>query len=447
MSAFWVQIQKVTLLSQISRLTFFIFLIFLLFFQQVNAAHVLKIPVSGGIGPATADYLIRGIEKGQKANLILIQLDTPGGLIKSTRQIVQAILSSRTPVVTYVAPSGARAASAGTFILYASTIAAMAPGTHLGAASPVDLMGGGEEQKEKKDQSVMGKKMTNDAVAYIRSLAQLRGRNADFAEKAVLEAATLTGEEALKGGVIDVIARNTNTLLAQLNGKMVMQDGREIKLNLKKPEIETLKPDWRTRLLFVITDPTIAYMLLLLGIYGIFFELVNPGFVAPGVIGAVALVIALYALQLLPVNYAGLALIILGIIFIVAEAFAPSFGAFGLGGTIAFIVGSILLIDTEQQTYQIAWSAIWAMAAANIIVFVVLLGMAIKARREPVHHGTKALIGAKGRTLETIDPEGQAVIRGEIWRVQSQQPIPADKSIEIIDADGLTLKAKEIEGE
>ncbi|WP_133130647.1 NfeD family protein [Legionella yabuuchiae] len=435
-------------LNQLVPRSIFIFLFLFLLLQNAFATKVLKLQVSGGIGPATADYLVRGIDKGQNAALIIIQLDTPGGLVKSTRQIVKAILTSRTPIVTYVAPSGARAASAGTFLLYASTIAAMAPGTHLGAASPVDLMGGGGDKAEgKKNQSIMEKKMTSDAVAYIRSLAQLRGRNAEFAEKAVLEAATLTATEALKGGVINLIAKDTNALLTKLDGTMVKQDGREIKLNLNNPEIETLQPDWRMRILLVIADPTIAYMLLLLGIYGIFFELVNPGFIAPGVIGAVALVMALYALQLLPVNYAGLALIVLGIIFVVAEAFAPSFGALGFGGTIAFIVGSILLIDTEQQTYQIAWSAIWAMAAANVIVFVVLLGMAIKARREPVQHGTKALIGAKGRTLDTIDPEGQAVIRGEIWRIRAQKPIPADKPIEVIDADGLTLEAKEIKGD
>lgn len=431
----------------ILRQILFIPILLVFFIQIAFAATVVQLNVKGGIGPATADYLARGIAKGQQADVILIVLDTPGGLVKSTRQIVQAILSSHTPVVTYVAPGGARAASAGTFMLYASTIAAMAPGTHLGAASPVNMMDGMNGDDEKKQQSTMSKKVTNDAVAYIRTLAQLRNRDADFAEKAVLDAATLTAPEALKGKVIDLIANNTDDLLAKINGRMVKQDGREIRINTNNPKVERIEPDWRMNLLLIITDPTIAYMLLLLGIYGIFFEMVNPGFIAPGVIGAVAMVIALYALQLLPVNYAGLALILLGIIFVVAEAFAPSFGALGLGGTVAFIFGSILLIDSEQPSYQIAWSAIWAMAAANIIIFVVLFGMAIKARREPVQHGTNVLIGAKGRTISEINPFGQAVIRGEIWRVQAKNPISQDRLIKVVNAQGLTLEVEEIQGE
>lgn len=416
--------------------------------QMTMAAKVIELSVHGGIGPATADYLIRGIEKGRGADLILIKIDTPGGLDKSMRQIVQAILTSYTPVAIYVTPEGARAASAGTYLLYASTIAAMTPGTHLGAASPVNLAGGmNGEDKDGKEKDIMGKKVTNDAIAYIRSLAQLRGRDADFAEKAVLDAATMTAPEALKAGVINLIAKNSDDLLAKVNGLLVNQAGREIKLNTANAEIESIKPDWRMRFLLVITDPTIAYLLLLLGIYGIFFELMNPGFIAPGVIGAVSMLIALYALQLLPINYAGLALILLGLIFIVAEAFVPSFGALGLGGSVAFIIGSILLIDTEHESYQIAWSAIWAMAAANIIVFIALLGMAIQSRRKPVQHGTQLLIGSKGRSLAMINLEGQAVIRGEIWSVYAHEPIQADKPIIVVGVDGLKLEVREIEGE
>ncbi|WP_165474745.1 NfeD family protein [Legionella nagasakiensis] len=421
----------------------------LLVFVQVSfAAKVIELSVHGGIGPATADYLIRGIEKGHEADLILIKIDTPGGLDKSMRQIVQTILTSQTPVAVYVTPSGARAASAGTYLVYASTIAAMAPGTHLGAASPVSLTGGMSNKGENnKETDTMSKKVTNDAVAYIRSLAQLRGRDAGFAEKAVLDAATMTAPEALKAGVINLIAKNRNDLLTKLDGLMVNQAGREIKLNTANADVELVKPDWRMRFLLVITDPTIAYLLLLLGIYGIFFELVNPGFIAPGVVGAISMLIALYALQLLPVNYAGLALILLGLIFIIAEAFAPSFGALGLGGTVAFIIGSILLIDTEHESYQIAWSAIWAMAAANVIVFIILLSMAVRSRRKPIQHGTQTLIGAKGRSLGVIDLEGQAVIRGEIWSVHASDPIHADKPIIVIGADGLNLEVKETQGE
>lgn len=416
------------------------------------ASKVIELTVDGGIGPATADYLIRGIDRGQSSDLILIQINTPGGLDKSMRNIVQSMLTSSVPVVVYVAPSGARAASAGTFLLYGATIAAMAPGTHLGAASPVSLGGGGMGSKENDHDndeatqtSTMSKKVTSDAVAYIRTLAQLRGRDPDFAEKAVLDAATMTSEEALKAGVINIVAKNRTDLLNQLDGMSVEQHHARIKLSTQHAEIEKIQPDWRMRFLLVITDPTIAYMLLLLGIYGIFFELMNPGFIAPGVIGGVAILVALYALQLLPINYAGLALILLGIVFIVAEAFAPSFGALGLGGTVSFILGSIFLMDTELEHYQIAWSAIWAMAAINIMILVLLMKMLMKSRRNPILHGTNVLVGATGRTIGGIDLRGQVMIHGEIWEVQAKSPIEANKPVKVLKAEGLLLEVEELE--
>lgn len=420
-------------------------LAFLLLGSQGSfAAKIIELPVQGAIGPATADYIIRGIAKGQDAELILLKLDTPGGLDKSMRQIVQGILTSATPVVVYVAPGGARAASAGTYLLYAGTVAAMAPGTHIGAASPVSI-GGAMGGKDKE--SAMKDKITNDAVAYIRTLAQLRGRDPEFAEKAVLNADTLTADEALQKKVINYVAKNRQQLLSMLDGVTVIQDGRKIQLQTKDAEIETISADWRMRFLQAITDPTIAYLLLLLGIYGIFFELMNPGFIAPGVTGAVAILVALYALQLLPVNYAGLGLILLGLIFIIAELFVPSFGALGLGGTVAFIMGSVLLIDTEQEAYQITWSAIWAMAAVNVLFFITLFSMVIRSRGEPLRHGTESLLGAQGRTIEPINLKGQAVIRGEIWRVQSEKPIAADKQVTVVSRDGLTLTVEEAKGE
>lgn len=403
-----------------------------------QAGKVIQFTVKGSIGPATADYLSRGIAAAQNASLILIILDTPGGLDKSTRLIIQDILASKVPVVTYVYPKGARAASAGTFLLYASTIAAMAPGTNLGAASPVNLSG-----NEKS--GVMDKKVTNDSVAYIRSLAQLRGRNSLFAEQAVIAASTLTANEALKKGVIDVIANTPNDLLEKLNGKTVSQGGLTIQIDTEHPEITAMNPDWRMKLLLIITEPTIAYLLLLLGIYGIFFELVNPGFVLPGVIGSISMIIALYGLQLLPVNYAGLALMVIGIGFIITEAFTSSFGILGIGGTIAFIAGSILLIDTEHQSYQIARSAIWSMAAANIIAMFTLLGMAIQSRRKTVQNGLSILLNAEGRALNDINLKGQAIIRGEIWSVSSMKPITADKPVRVIKAEGLNLEVEEID--
>jgi len=429
---------------------FFRFVKFLILFfflsafslKSVCAASVTQLSVAGAIGPATADYLVRGIEEAQDSAFILIALDTPGGLVKSTRQIVQAILNSHVPIVTYVSPKGARAASAGTFLLYASTVAVMAPGTHLGAASPVGL--GAGEKKANESQSTMEKKVMNDTLAYIRTLAQMRGRNVEFAQKAVSDAQTMTAQEALKAGVINVVARNRADLLNKLNGMEVTQDNQLITLMTKSASVREVAPDWRVRILLIITDPTIAYMLLLLGIYGIFFELMNPGFMVPGVIGAIALLVALYALQLLPVNYAGLALIFLGVGFVVAESFAPSFGILGLGGTVAFVVGSVFLLDTHVAMYQIAWSAIWAMAVVNVVFFITLFSMMFRARRKPVEHGLQAMLGTEGRALTVISQEGQALIRGEIWSVHAGQVVAAGKTVRVVAVDGLSLAVEEI---
>lgn len=254
---------------------------------------------------------------------------------------------------------------------------------------------------------------------------------------------TLTSTEALKEGVINYVARDVNDLLSQLNGISVMQNNQKITLNTSNAHIELVEPDWRTRFLSIITNPTVAYLLLLLGIYGIFFELVNPGNILPGVIGTISMCIALYALQLLPISYAGFFLIILGIGFIIAEAFVPAYGSLGIGGTIAFIIGSIMLIDSDNQTYQIAWSAIGAMALVNIIFFVIILGMAVKARRQSVKHGLIVLIGAQGRTLGDINPDGQAFIRGEIWSVHSKKFIAGKKQIKVIGTSGLVLEIEE----
>ncbi len=417
------------------------FLMLILFcVSPVNAAKIVQLRIVGSIGPATADYIERNIAAAQNADLIIVLLDTPGGLDEATRVIIQKFLNSKVPIVTYVSPNGARAASAGTYLLYASTLAAMAPGTHLGAASPVTIGDGLSSDNQKS--SVMEKKIHNDALATIRSLAQLRGRDPTFAQQAVNDSISITAPEALKAGAINYIATNIPDLLSQLNNVTVVQNNQKIVLNTTNASIEVVNPNWRTQFLAVITNPTVAYFLILLGIYGILFELMSPGFVLPGVIGSVSILVALYALQLLPVNYTGLGLIILGIIFIVAEGFASSYGSLGVGGTIAFVLGSIMLMNTDNTAYRIAWSAIWAMAAINVGIFIFLLGMVIKSKQQTVKNGLVMLIGAQGRTLSEVNPRGQAVIRGEIWSVCAKKPIAANQKIKVTRTQGLLLEVE-----
>jgi len=397
-----------------------------------SAAPVVLVPLEGAIGPASAHFARRGIERAAKegAELVILQIDTPGGLDTSMREVIKAILASPVPVAVFVAPSGARAASAGTFILYAAHIAAMAPGTNLGAASPVSIGGGGISQKDgKKEEDTMTRKVTNDAVAYIRGLAELRGRNANWAEKAVREGVSLPAQDALKLKVIDHIAPDVPSLLA--------------KLGKADAEVKVLDMDWRTRVLAVITNPTVAYLLVLVGVYALIFEFMSPGLVLPGVVGAIALLLALYALHLLPVNYAGLALMLLGIAFMVAEAFLPSFGAIGVGGIVAFVLGSLLLIeDTELPGFEIPYALIAGVTAASAGFLILVLGMLLKSRRRAVVSGREEMLGATGEALGDFDAEGWARVHGEQWKVRSSRPVRRGQRLRVTAMEGLVLQVE-----
>jgi membrane-bound serine protease (ClpP class) len=406
--------------------------------SSFGQSPVVLVPLEGAIGPASADFVGRALKRAaaDKAPLLIIRMDTPGGLDTSMRQIIKDILASPVPVATYVAPGGSRAASAGTFILYASHYAAMAPGTNLGAASPVAIGGSPSPQKDgKKGDSggdTMMKKVTNDAVAYIRGLAEMRGRNADWAEKAVREAVSLSADSALKLKVVDVVAKDVPDLLVQLEKRK--------KLQVAGATVVEVEVDWRTRILGVITNPSIAYILILVGIYALIFEFMNPGLILPGVVGAICVLLALYAFHLLPVNYAGLALIALGVAFMVAEAFLPSFGALGAGGLVAFVIGSIILMeDTELPAFEIPYTLIGGVAAASAAFLFFVVGMAARNRRRPVVSGREYLIGASGVALEDFEREGWARVQGETWRVRSPQPVRQGQALRVTAMQGLTL--------
>ncbi|MDZ7662655.1 nodulation protein NfeD [Thiohalophilus sp.] len=419
-----------------------------------SARTVLQLSINDVIGPATEDYITRAIDNApaEQAGLILIRMDTPGGLDSAMRGIIKSITSSPIPVVTYVAPTGSRAASAGTYILYASHIAAMAPGTNLGAATPVKLGGPGQpddekpksEQEQEQDQPSQGKsagerKAINDAVAYIRGLAELRGRNADWAEQAVREAASLSYREALEKNVIDLVARSNADLLQQLDGREIEIYGQQQALNTLDMRIQVQNPDWRSRLLSVITNPNIAYILMLIGIYGLIFEFSNPGAIVPGTVGAIALLLGLYALQLLPVNYAGMALIILGIALMIGEAYQPSFGVLGIGGVIAFVFGSIILIDTTAPGYGINPGVIAAFALSSVLMFVIVIGMALRSRRRPVVSGMEQLLTGTGKVISVDDHRATILIHSEHWQAVSDQPLQPGQRVRVTKVDGLTL--------
>lgn len=430
-----------------------------------TAATVTVVTIEGAIGPASADFARRGIARAAKdgSQLVILQIDTPGGLDTSMRTIIKAILGSPVPVATYVAPGGARAASAGTYVLYASHIAAMAPGTNLGAATPVqigaippDKTNRPEEGKDKEKSgppakspedattSPMSRKQVNDAAAYMRGLAQMRGRNAEWAERAVREAVSLSAREALQQRVIEYVAADIPDLLRQLDKRRVSIQGQERTLDTSGAEISEYAADWRVRLLAAITEPSIALLLMTIGIYGLIFEFTTPGIGLSGVLGGICLLLALYALQLLPVNYAGLALILLGVVFMVAEAFLPSFGVLGLGGIVAFVVGALILIDTELPGFGIPVALIVAVAITSALIIVTLVTVALKARRRPTIDPATGMIGSIGEVLEDASREGWATVHGEVWRITSDVPLNRADKVRVVSRKGLLLHVEKL---
>lgn len=444
----------------------------------IRAAPVPVLQVKDAIGPASADFMVRGIARAAEAGapLVVIKLDTPGGLDTSMREIIQAILASRVPVAVYVSPEGARAASAGTYIVYAAHIAAMAPATTLGAATPVAIGLPGADRKpppEDKDgrpvsapgetpKGDAGKgeaksmppplapadaitaKQVHDASAFIRGLAQQRGRNAEWAERAVREAVSLTAVEALREKVVDIVAEDVNDLLAQVDGRRVRVHGADVTLVTRGLAVENVLPDWRQRLLSVIANPSFALILMMIGIYGLMFEFSSPGFGVPGTVGAICLLLALFALQLLPVNYAGLGLILLGMALLAAEVLTPSFGVLGVGGIGAFIAGGLLLFDRNIPGFGVPLPLIFGLAASSAVVVVLGGGMALRARRRPVVSGREELVGADGVVLVRGDAGTWAQVHGERWSVTSPDLLQPGQRIRVVGMQGLTLQVRAV---
>lgn len=425
-----------------------------------ESSQAVVLEIQGAISPAVSDYIREGMEEAVAGNadLVILQMDTPGGLDRSMRDIIQMILASPIPVVTYVAPEGARAASAGTYILYASHIAAMSPATNLGAATPISLGGlpgtreplEEEDEKEKgelatDDASTLKRKVINDASAYIKALAERHGRNAEWAVQAVREAVSLSAKEALELKVIDFLAINLPDLLHQLDGHKITLDSRDHIISSRNMSISRIEPTWRYKLLTVISDPNVAYFLLLLGFYGLIYELANPGAFLPGVAGGISLLLAFYAFQILPINYSGLALIILGITFLISEAIIPSFGALGIGGIVAFAVGSLILIDDEFLRVSIP--LIISTTAVSAILILLLVARIITIRKKKIRTGAEALIGMIGEASEDFDGEGKIWLLGESWQAISSDTIRKGEKVRITGRNGLELTVERLREE
>lgn len=422
------------------------------------AQEVHLVALEGAVGPASADFVIRALEDAADAevDLVVLRIDTPGGLDLAMRDIIQAMLASPVPIAGWVAPNGARAASAGTYILYASHIAAMATATNVGSSTPVSLGGGGtptlpdpSDADAESDAaggpsagSAMERKVINDAVAYIESLADLRGRNREWARRTVVEAANLPAAEALSQNVIDLIADDLDSLLRQVDGRQLTFNGQTVVLEVTDARVTAVEPDWRHEFLALITNPNVAYILLMIGIYGLVLEFYNPGLGLPGITGVICLLLAAFALQMLPINYAALALLAVGVVLMIVEALSPSFGVFGFGGIAAFVLGSVMLMDSDLAAYRISLPIIGAVAVASAGVFLYVIGAAVQARRRQVTTGVETLIGTQAVALEDFQHDGRVRVHGEIWNAHSDFPVRREELVLITAVEGLTLSVK-----
>jgi membrane-bound serine protease (ClpP class) len=428
---------------------------------RASPPPVIVVDVKGAIGVGTVHLIEEALSRArsERAGMVVLRLDTPGGLVSATRDVIAAILASTVPVVVFVAPNGARAASAGTYIAYAAHVAAMAPGTHLGAATPVQMgapPGPAPAPQPRRDgdkperdaASAMERKVVNDAVAYLRSLAQLRGRNAEWTEKAVRDGETLTADEAAREKVVDLVAANLGDLLDRLDGRTVRTVDGEHVLATRHAAVRETDPGWKSRLLSIVTDPNIAFILLMIGLYGIIFEFWHPGLAGPGIVGAICLVVGLMALSVLPVSLAGLALLALGIGMMAAEAFTPGIGVLGLGGVVAFILGGLFLFDPAGADidFAVAWPVVVGAAVTNALLFVGLLGMVMRVRRRKVATGAEQMIGLEGRVLDWQDGRGHIRVHGEVWSARAAAPLAPGTPVRVDRRDGLTLHVEPKEG-
>jgi membrane-bound serine protease (ClpP class) len=445
-----------------------------------DRAVVARIVVDGPISPVSADYIQKQVEKAQNEglDLLILQIDTPGGLMTSTRQIVKVILGSEVPIAVHVAPPGARAASAGVFITMAAHVAAMAPGTNIGAAHPVSIGGGnplspkketpeeekggkgeeekktegesggegeGEEKPAESDESVMGQKILNDTVAFARSIAERMGRNADWAERAVRESVSVTETKALELNVIDIIAEDVDDLLAAIDGRSVKVSGEDVVLAVKGATVIDRPMGWRHRVLGILSDPNVAYILMMLGIYGLFFELANPGVVLPGVLGGIFLILAFFSFQVLPINYAGFLLILVAVILFILEVKVVSYGMLSVGGIAALFLGSLMLFETVEPYYRLSLSLVVGVTVFTALFFVVGLGLAIRVQRKRPTTGAEGLVGEEGVVTVSLTPEGTVKVRGEIWKAVSEGNIETGSKVKVKAVDGMVVKVEEIE--